>query len=388
MPSKNTSFLTRAATKLRGTAATTAVAFTALACVAANAQAQADVSVSAYGQSAPTNFDQWIARNFVVVAGNNPDALLYQTPKGGVYDGIAALFVSRSDGNFLCTGALLAGTNNVLTAAHCLADGTGTNITNGVLAVFFPAGQPASVREIIASSSTHVNPLYTGEVIDAHDIAIVSLGTAPSASVASSGYSLFTGNPFGIGQFVGSGATGTGNTGGIIDGDFNLSDRRRALNNVDFTWSDPRFGGLFTGGFFGDADPTTLVADFDNGRLRNDASCRVTADPEFFFIIPRCGLGLGNLEGSLGPGDSGGPLFMDGKIAGVASYGLTFGTDYGDIDDDLNSTFGEFSGWTSTQYNDDWLQPFAVVVPEPSSVALVGFGLIAMFGASKKRRRS
>ncbi|MEO7361530.1 MAG: PEP-CTERM sorting domain-containing protein, partial [Gemmatimonadaceae bacterium] len=113
-----------------------------------------------------------------------------------------------------------------------------------------------------------------------------------------------------------------------------------------------------------------------------------TADPLFFFNVPRCGLGLGNLEGSLGGGDSGGPLFMNGKIAGVASYGLSFGTDFGDLDDDVNSTFGEFAGWTSTRYNEDWLASYAVVVPEPASFALVGMGLMVVFGVSNKRRRS
>lgn len=331
--------------------------------------------------AAPT-FSQWVARNFVVTAGNPNDAI-YQTMKGTGYDGVAALFVRRSDGNFLCTGALLAGTFNVLTAAHCLADELGNNVTQSVTSVFFTPGAPATTRELILSRATYVNPMYTGEVIDAHDIAIVRLDASPSNAVRKAGYSLFSGsNPFQVAEFVGSGTTGTGSTGGTGGGGFTLADRRRALNRIDFDWNDAFFGGFFNG-FFGNADPTTLVADFDNGLPENDATCLLT---EVFGFSNYCGQGQGILEGILGPGDSGGPMFINGQIAGVASYGLSFGPGFGDIDGQLNSSFGEFAGWTSTQYNDAWLSPFATVVPEPGSMALVGAGLLSLLVAAKRRR--
>lgn len=328
---------------------------------------------------APTagTFSDWVARNYLVTAGN-PNDPLYSTMKGAGYDGIAALFVSRADGNFLCTGALLAGTFNILTAAHCLADASGKNVTQSVTTVFFTPNGPASAREMIESKATYVNPKYTGEVVDAHDIAIVSLGSAPSLAIRNSGYQLFTGvNPFQVAEFVGSGATGTGSTGATTPGGFLLQDRRRALNRIDFNWGDPIFGGFFDG-FFGLADPYTLVADFDSGLDANDATCLA--------IGAFCGTGLGIFEGNLGPGDSGGPMFINGQIAGVASYGLTFGKTFGDIDDELNSSYGEFAGWTSTQYNDAWLAPFATVVPEPGSITLVAAGLIGVLLVSRKRR--
>lgn len=347
-----------------------------------HAQSSRAPNENSVGASSPALFSDWVARSLVVVAGDNFDDAMYLTPTGTGYDGIAALLVERTDGFFLCSGALLAGGTNVVTAAHCLADITGTNITLGVTAVFFPPNQPAGTREFVASSSTHVNPQFTGEIIDAHDIGVVSLATAPSAGILGSAYSLFTGNPFTTAQLAGSGATGTGETGLVRDGWFELTDRRHASNTIDFTWSNPAFDGFFINRF-GFADPTTLVADFDNGLDANNSGCIITA---IFFLNPVCGLGLGTAEGIIGPGDSGGPLFINGQIAGVASYGLSFGSDIGDTDDELNGTFGEFTGWTSTEYNAQWLSQYVTTVPEPQSLALTAMGLLTL--AVFARRRS
>lgn len=345
------------------------------------AQSSRALNANSVGASSPALFSNWVARSLVVVAGDNFDDAMYQTPTGTGYDGVAALFIERTDGNFLCTGALLTGGTNIVTAAHCLADITGTNVTLGVTAVFFPPKQPAGKREFVVSSSTHVNPQFTGEVIDAHDIAVVSLESLPSAGILSSAYSLFTGNPFQTAEFVGSGGTGNGTIGVVQGGGFRLADRRRARNTIDFTWSDPVFGGDFFGAF-GYADPTTLVADFDSGFEANNSSCIILA---LYVLNPVCGLGQGLAEGDLGPGDSGGPLFIDGQIAGVASYGLSFGARYGDTDNLVNSTFGEFSGWTSTEYNAPWLSQYVTTVPEPQSLALTAMGLLMLAGFARRR---
>ena len=364
--------------------------------LSSNAQESGGTDISSYAANPPLTFLDWTARNFVVTAGD-PNDPRYATMPGTGYDGVAALFIAREDGNFLCTGALLSGTMNLLTAAHCLSDASGRNITSSVTAVFFTPGQPIGTREFVLSSSTHVNPMYTGEVIDAHDIAVVSLASSPSPAVLRSGYSLFSGNPFQTAEFVGSGTTGTGSSGGDpATGGFTLADRRHALNRIDFTWSDPIFGGTFLpGGLnnpFGTADPTTLLADFDSGDPDNDTSCILTAYSSFYYsgldYTSYCGLGQGINEGTTGPGDSGGPLFINGQIAGVASYGLTFGFGFGDTDDYLNESYGELAGWTSTQYNSDWIAAYTTPVPEPSSIVLVGLGLVALFGANKQRRRS
>ena len=355
--------------------------------------AEMPTSASAVDQvnGAPMMFSDWVARSTMVVAGTNFNDALYATPKGGVFDGIAALFITRPDGTFICSGALLAGGLNVLTAAHCLSNTAGVNIATAVTAVFFTPGQPASVRELIAGSSTHVNPAYTGEVIDAHDVAIVKLGASPSLAVLSAGYSLYLGDPFTQqARAVGSGATGLGTTGATLSGGFTLADRRSGVNTVDFTWTDPRFNGFFdAANFFGVADPYGLVADFDNGTSARNASCFITGLTQFAFgANARCGGGFGTSEVNLGGGDSGGPLFINGQIAGVASYGLTFGTGFGDQDNTLNSTFGEFSGWASTSYNANWIASVTTTVPEPGSFVLVAAGLFALTGMAKRRKHT
>jgi len=338
-------------------------------------------------QPAPANpILTYQARKLLSVAGTNPFDPLYSTPKGGAYDGVGSIFIERADGNFICSGALFGGGAYMLTAAHCLTDGTGKIITNQTTSVFFTPGQPAATREFIVSNQFYVSPLYTGEVIDAHDVAVIKLGSAPSARVRAASYDLFSGNPFGrTAEAVGSGARGTGNTGLTASGGFRLSDRLRGNNRVDFTWTNPVWGG-FWNGFFGAADPYGLIADFDNGSTMNDTGCQIArAVLGFAGGTQFCDVGLGLNEVALGGGDSGGPLFINGKIAGVASYGLSFGPSFGDVDGSLNSSFGEFSGWVSTEYNDPFLAQFAV--PEPSSVVLVAVGMLAIGAGARRRRR-
>jgi hypothetical protein len=55
-----------------------------------------------------------------------------------------------------------------------------------------------------------------------------------------------------------------------------------------------------------------LVYDFDSGVAANDASAK----------YGEADLGLGDIEAISAPGDSGGPTFIDGLIAGITSYGF------------------------------------------------------------------
>lgn len=326
-------------------------------------------------------FGQFQVKSRISVAGASPNDPRYATPKGMGYDGVGALYIDTNIGGFICSGALLRDGMSVLTAAHCLTDPTPGFKVNYVTPVFFPSGVPG--RVILPNTTTfYVHPNYTGEVIDAHDVAVVKLSAPPPSGITA--YDIYRGDATGS-QFrvVGSGAAGTGSTGLTIGAGFNQGNRRTGLNRYDFSFADSEWGGFWYG-YFGSADPNVYLADFDNGTSVNDASCVLAG----FFALGGskfCDTGLGLDEVGVGGGDSGGPQFVAGRIAGVTSFGLTWGTAIGDIDDALNSTFGEFVGFTRVDYNAAWID--AIATPEPISMALLATGLAGIGGASVLRRR-
>ena len=243
-------------------------------------------------------------------------------------------------------------------------------------------------------SDIFVNSGYTGEVIDQNDIAVLRLsGLAPAFATS---YDLYGGGLVGQ-EFNIAGYGGRSSGGGDVGVDLGTGRLRQADNRFDFAWGDSAFGGLFTspdpacgGGsnwFCGDADiEFSYIADFDNGWGANDASCVMTVvglgmSPSGQF----CNLGVGAMEGTSAGGDSGGPEFIDGKIAAVTSYGITFGAVFGDIDDELNDTFGEFAGYVPVAQHLDFIR-YAMTVPEPATwlQMIAGLGLL---GTAMRRRR-
>lgn len=82
-----------------------------------------------------------------------------------------------------------------------------------------------------------------------------------------------------------------------------------------------------------------LVADFDDGTSSNDTIGLLTSTTH---------TGIGDMEGLIAAGDSGGPAFIDNKIAGVANY--TF-----NIDTKNNSDFGDLAAWQRVSYYQEWI---------------------------------
>jgi hypothetical protein len=374
----------------------------AVAAIPSPAYAQFKRSVSGM-----TKNMQWQAANMVVGVGSTANASAGGNPlyfaNKPQYNGVATLIMQYDGGGaFICTGSL-ANSKRIVTAAHCVSDGFGTAGPAKVTAFFSDSPDPDLVRfqvvngQFVAAPGAvavdvgyiHVNPGYTGEVIDQNDIAVLELKqAAPSFAQA---YGFYWGDDLAGQTFNVVGNGRRSDVGGAVGANLGTGRMRQGENIFDYALGDPIFGG-FWDGFFGTADVTnSWLSDFDN---RNpflvdnilvtgfDTGCIIGAvltDSLF-----GCSPFLGGIEVGVAGGDSGGPQFVDGKLASVTSYGLTFGQNFGDIDGALNSSFGEFSGYVPVYAHRGWLLS---VIPEPATWAMMiaGFGLV---GGSLRRRQA
>ncbi len=378
-----------------------------LAVVAALGLVNTAASAQRVASGVMSNGTTWQAQSHIVGAGStgtvasggNPRYLATQP----FYSGVVTLIMNYgSAGSFICTGTLLPDRVSILTAAHCVSDGTLSRPISTT--VFFPDvtqdGVPAAggANTVGTRSVTlyNVHPNYTGEVIDQNDVAVLRMDSAAPAAARS--YGLFnppglTGGNFNVaGYGARSSVGGAVGTAGTPAAGLGTGRLRQGLNRYDFRFGDSQFGGFFTNrdaageNFFGTAEVAfSYISDFDNGLAANDASCRLAAalgagGAQF------CNLGRGDDEVTTAGGDSGGPQFIDGQIAGLTSYGLTFGTGFGDILTGLNSSFGELSGTVPVYIHNGFIQ--AAMVPEPATVVLMLTGLAGIGIVARRRRRT
>ncbi len=232
------------------------------------------------------------------------------------------------------SGTLLAGTNFILTAAHVVTfSGTNIPIPAQFLSIRFdtPNG-PVYERGL----QVFVHPGWTGNLVDGNDVALIELDSMAPAGVQ--GFSIYHGtDEIGkVGDFYGYGTIGTGLTGNAMPSG-NLNDandlKRHGENTIDATSS-----------IFGISD-TFLIFDFDDGTSQHDALGTL-------FNIHNLGLGVDEAMGS--PGDSGGPIFINNQIAGVASFYVTFPGPQ-DVLPGLNASYGEMFGETRISTFADWV---------------------------------
>jgi len=260
-------------------------------------------------------------------------------PPGGDNDGVADFLFGLSR----CTASLLAESNIVpvaLTAAHCVTDTNGNfNLPAGATLTF----ETACGDEIIGVQEawTQIHPGWLGDsslndLLNGNDIALIELDKFPDPCTGDNVDRYFidrnTADDLGLmSEDVGFGRSGVGATGDTLPSGV----KRQSGNTYD---EGDAFFAVF-------AIPTTagstLVDDFDNGLVANDAMG--------FIGLTVDAVGKGDDEGLSAGGDSGGPHFNAAKeITGVTSWGLhlTGGPGAGtpDIDGALNSSFGEWSG--------------------------------------------
>ena len=217
------------------------------------------------------------------------------------------------------------------------------------------------------SASIAVHPSFVN-INSGNDIAIITLNQVADPSIQR--LSLYTGSSElnQLATVVGLGRQGKGTT-GWTTGSFltsnGLLQRRQGTNVVD----------SITG--------TVLMFDFDdplNAARSTIGSALPTAH-----------------EAILALGDSGGPVLIDGKIAGINSFisclgGITTICSTAiDVNGDLNSSYGErwgatrvsvFTSWLNSQMGQATSDPLGI--PEPSSWAM----MIGALGAGLYRLRS
>lgn len=275
---------------------------------------------------------------------------------------------------FFCTAQRI-GPRTIVTAAHCVTDDeTGALLsTTSQTAAFFtgPTG-----RERFNAVNVQVRPdwfgFYNQNTFVAGDVAVINFEDALPSYVTT--YDIYTTVlPNGAGfsglatTHVGFGTYGTG-TGATA---FDLN-RRWGQNYVDFTGST------------GDSDQGVLYTNFQDAAGGWSTTC---------LFMGVCNPTRGGTEAGTAEGDSGGPLFINGQLAAVTSFGTAFcDPSVQDMcvpvtaDPSRPDSFGALNGFAPLAPNLDFIR--LATIPEPSTVLLVGGGLVTLLGAAWRRGRT
>ena len=308
-----------------------------------------------------------------------------------MFEAVGVMYMHSGQGTSTGSGTLL---NNewVLTAAH--------NWNNSITSMeFVVAGQKYSAD----MSERFQHPLWDGAVGPSQgwDIALFKLTAPVTANITFPELYTKSDEMGKRGIILGAGDLGTGTTPWasqpgdpnplLVYAAANVVDRLTTQTNSGYT------GGLMANDFDGETLPaqnTLGISYHNNGDawLWDSGSAIVTtlipagtitgndsADEQFT-------LGGDILEGSVAPGDSGGPTFLeDGgewKLAGITSWGHNPWDELSNGGDGFRGLYGDVNYMTRVSQNADWI---ASVIPEPSSFALlVAFGAGALLFIRRK----
>jgi hypothetical protein len=250
----------------------------------------------------------------------------------GPGDGVVRIDVTSPMGAWMGSGSLLTTGLHILTAAHVVTDPLGNPMPPSSITVTFdtPTGDVT-----IGASQIFVNPNYIPVPLQGGDVAVIQL--ASPAPPAAQRYDIYRKSDelTRVGTRFGYGLSGTGNTGSILP----VGVERQGQNRYDAMGT--------TLGVAGDL----LAYDFDNGLAANDS---------FGVLFGIRDTGLGNNEVSGAPGDSGGPVFINGLIAAECTGGLQFPGNPADVLPGLNSSFGDFGVDTRVSVYAQWIDQVTI----------------------------
>jgi hypothetical protein len=307
---------------------------------------------------------------------NNPIYLPTPGP-GGPISGFVNLLFNRGGGAFsACTGTMLSN-RKILTAAHCVSDGTSLTSANFFARFRVGTGNTAADWVTLRGSGYSVRDGYTGNVIDGRDVAVLTLDSDAPSWTRKHGITNQT--PLQKAAIGGYGLYGRAGFAGVGDDQFtNRARVRQGFNIFETTCnssllcataasSDPAAG---PGG--------VLLADLDrSGRSSNSAICA---------SLGFCNAGFDGFEEvGISFGDSGSGAFAaDGSILGVASFG--FLTENGE------APFGALFGYACVAFstvnaecdgNARWVTS---QVPEPATFTMTAVGLLGLLGVARRKR--
>ena len=325
------------------------------------------ISVFGFSNSFAYEFADIEAEPNLITVGDPSDPK-YANAGDNLRTGVGSIFVQFEElggSGFLCTASAISPTH-ILTAAHCVIEAD--YIPNRIRFIL-NAGLP--VPMLLEASSFAVHPWYPIFLPSygafAHgDVAVIELAEPLPDGIEI--YELYRdADEFNQeARHYGHGRSGKGNKGATGDSSFFFA--RTGLNTYEQNLSP----------LLGDGIPDQLLSDFDSGGRKHnamgwwfsnefrcapenanpphaqDGQCTTFKDgsyPDF--------KGFGKLEVGIAPGDSGGPAFIDGKIAGVHSFGFTHNcagvTNGTDFSCGLNSSYGEMSGDTRVSFHADFV---------------------------------